>query len=290
MGDVLADHATRVSGSGAILRARGGSRKLLSGDEDGLSSKDTAGLEATSAAYRSLTVYASGTPISQGGDSAMSLFFREFVLAFSALLPVVNPIGSALIFLSVVGSVPADYYAKLSRQVAVNTILFLLIIELIGAALLTFFAISLPVVQLAGGLVLASMGWQFLNSNQDSNTEKQTSVAGGGEVALADKVFYPLTFPVTAGPGCVVVTVTLGAHASQPKILANVVGHLGIAAAIVVLGLSVWLCYAYAPVITLKIRPQTAHGILRVIAFVLLCIGVQIAKNGLSAMIVGSPR
>jgi multiple antibiotic resistance protein len=222
----------------------------------------------------------------------MSLFFREFVLAFSALLPVVNPIGSALIFLSVVGSVPGDFYAKLSRQVAFNTILFLLVVELVGAALLTFFDISLAVVQLAGGLVLASMGWQFLNSSssQDSNAEKQNSATANSEASLTDKAFYPLTFPITAGPGCVVVTVTLSAHASQPNLLANVVGHLGIAAAIVVLGLSVWLCYAYAPIITLKIRPQTAHGILRVIAFVLLCIGVQIAKNGLSAMITGSPK
>jgi multiple antibiotic resistance protein len=219
----------------------------------------------------------------------MSLFFREFVLAFSALLPVVNPIGSALIFLGVVGSVPADFYAKLARQVAVKTILFLLIIELIGAALLAFFDISLPVVQLAGGLVLASMGWQFLN-NQDNIAEKQSSIDASNELALTDKIFYPLTFPVTAGPGCVVITVTLSAHASQHAVLPNILGHFGIAAAIVVLGVLVWLCYAYAPIITRKIRPQTAHGILRVIAFVLLCIGVQIAKNGLSAMIVSPSK
>ena len=213
----------------------------------------------------------------------MNLFLREFALSFSALFPVVNPIGSAFIFLGLVGGVPGDLFAKLARKVAISTIIFLLVIELIGATLLTFFGISLPVVQLAGGLVLASMGWGLLN-NQGNQAEKQSSVNSGDQVPLAEKIFYPLTFPVTAGPGCIVVTVTLSAHASQNAVIGNVIAHLGIAAAIVVLGLLVWLSYAYAPKITMKINAQTVHGILRVIAFVLLCIGVQIAKNGLSSM------
>jgi multiple antibiotic resistance protein len=218
----------------------------------------------------------------------MNLFFREFALTFSALLPVVNPIGSAFIFLGIVGGgVPPELFAQLARKVAVTTIVFLLVIELIGAALLTFFGISLPVVQLAGGLVLASMGWGLLN-NQNDKSEKQSSADSSNSIPLADKIFYPLTFPVTAGPGCVVVTVTLSAHAAQGVVIGDVISHLGIAAAIVVQGLLVWLSYAYAPKITAKINPQTAHGILRVIAFVLLCIGVQIAKNGLTAMIPGA--
>jgi multiple antibiotic resistance protein len=216
----------------------------------------------------------------------MSLFLRSFALSFSALLPVINPIGSALLFLSIVGSLPRDVFAKLARQVALCTIFFLLVIELIGAALLQFFDISLPVVQLAGGLVLASMGWQLLNSQGDK-TDQQSSASLG---SYSDSVFYPLTFPITAGPGCIVVTVTLSAHASHHAVLEDVIAHFGIAAAIVVQGLLVWLCYAYAPTITRKIPAQTAHGILRVIAFVLLCIGVQIAKNGLSAMIVPASK
>jgi multiple antibiotic resistance protein len=218
----------------------------------------------------------------------MNLFFREFALAFSAMLPVVNPIGSALIFLGIVGGLPHDVFAKIARQVAVSTILFLLIIELIGALLLQFFDISLPVVQLAGGLVLASMGWQLL-SNQSNKADQQSSVSAS-LFSSADSVFYPLTFPVTAGPGCIVVTITLSAHASHGTVRRDIAAHFGIAAAIVVLGVLVWLCYAYAPTITRKVRPQTMQGILRVIAFVLLCIGVQIAKNGLSAMIVAAPK
>ena len=80
----------------------------------------------------------------------MALVLKYFVLAFSALLPVSDPLGSALIFLGVVGSAPTDVFRNLARKVAIDTVLFLLTIELVGAAILTFFGISLPVVQLGG--------------------------------------------------------------------------------------------------------------------------------------------
>ncbi|HEX3354382.1 MAG TPA: MarC family protein [Terriglobales bacterium] len=219
----------------------------------------------------------------------MSLVLKFFVLAFSALLPVINPLGSALILLGVVGAAPAEVFRSLARRIAINTVLFLLTIELVGAAVLTFFGISLPVVQLAGGFVLAGMGWGLLNNQGDGQSTKQSAAdASGG--TLADKVFYPLTFPVTAGPGCIVVMLTLSAHASKAAVVGNVLAHIGIAVAVVALSFSVFLCYSYAPKITQKIAPQTAQGILRVIAFVLMCIGVQIAANGLEAMIAAARK
>ena len=209
------------------------------------------------------------------------------VLAFSALLPVINPLGSALLFLSVVGHAPPDIFRQLARRVAVSTVIFLLIIELAGATLLAFFGISLPVVQFAGGFVLAAMGWGLLNT-RDKATAPSPAEASSGP--LEEKIFYPLTFPITAGPGTIVVTLTLSAHASGRSIFDTVAGHLGIALAIVGLGVTVLLSYVYAPTITQKISPSTVQGILRVVAFVLLCIGVQIAWNGLQAMLKAVPK
>jgi multiple antibiotic resistance protein len=224
----------------------------------------------------------------------MSTFLRFFVLAFSALLPVVNPLGSALIFLGVVGAARAEVFRSLAQKVAINTVLFFLVIELVGAAVLTFFGISLPVVQLAGGFVLAGMGWGLLNDKSDNQASKQSAADASGGVVnhadLAEKAFYPLTFPVTAGPGCIVVMLTLSAHASKTGVVTNILAHVGIAVAVVALSLSVLICYTYAPKITQKIAPQTAQGILRVIAFVLMCIGVQIAWNGLEALIAALPK
>jgi len=215
------------------------------------------------------------------------LVLKFCALTFSALLPLINPLGSALIFLGVVGYAPPSEFHFLARKVAVSTVLFLLIIELAGATILTFFGISLPVVELSGGLVLAAMGWGLLNQKDGGTVTSAAGTAGVGP--LRDQIFYPLTFPITAGPGCIVVTLTLSAHASRPKVAPTILAHLGIALAIVGLGITVWLCYAYAPRIAQKIPPQTAQGILRVIAFVLLCIGVQIGWKGLDALIKSGP-
>src|SRR5580698_3765419 len=93
----------------------------------------------------------------------MLIVLKFFGLAFSALLPLVNPLGSALVFMGLVGVAPPKVFSTLARKIAINTTLFLLVVELVGAALLNFFGISLPVVQVAGGFVLAAMGWGLLN-------------------------------------------------------------------------------------------------------------------------------
>jgi multiple antibiotic resistance protein len=215
------------------------------------------------------------------------LVWSQLAIAFSALLPLVNPLGSALVFYGLVGVAPPEIYRRLARKIAINTVLFLLVIELIGATLLSFFGVSLPIVEVAGGLVLASMGWSLLNQQGAAAhlKEKESEAPECNIDELSGQTFYPLTFPVTAGPGCIVVMLTLTAHASTYSLIPNLLAHLGILVAVVVLCVLVFFAYAYAPLITRKISPQTAHGIVRIIAFLLLCIGVQIAWNGLSSLL-----
>jgi multiple antibiotic resistance protein len=220
----------------------------------------------------------------------MALLWKYFAFGFSALLPVVNPLGSALVFLGLVGVVPPEVYRSLARRIAINTILFFAVIELVGSAILSFFGISLPIVQVSGGFVLAAMGWSLLNEKDPQTTvdqahEEVESNATAKASSLEQGAFYPLTFPVTAGPGCIVVMLTLSAHASKTTISENALAHLGLLLAVIALSALVYVCYAYAPQITRSISPSTAHGILRVVAFILLCIGVQIAWNGADTLL-----
>lgn len=216
---------------------------------------------------------------------SVGIIARFFGLAFSALLPVINPLGSALLFLGLVGDAPTPLVRTLARKIGISTMIFLVVVELLGTAFLAFFGISLPVVQVAGGLVLASMGWTLLNQPDTQTRHEQTDVAEASLGPLEEKVFYPFTFPVTAGPGTVVVMLTLSAQASVKGVLPDGLAHVGILIAIVVLSVLVSLSYAYASKITARLSPPTAHGILRIIAFVLLCIGVQITWNGVEAML-----
>jgi multiple antibiotic resistance protein len=214
----------------------------------------------------------------------MLLALKFLPLTFSALLPVINPLGSALVLLGLVGPAPPEVFRSLARKIAVSTTLFLFTIDVAGAAILAFFGISLPVVQFAGGFVLAAMGWNLLNQ-KDVMPENNISAAPADRNSLGDKIFYPFTFPITAGPGCIVATLTLSAHASQTNLLDEGFAHLGILAGIILNCVAVYLSYAYAQKLTARISRQTVHGVLRVIAFILLCIGVQIAWKGLDALI-----
>ncbi|MGA2906252.1 MAG: MarC family protein [Terracidiphilus sp.] len=216
--------------------------------------------------------------------------WKAFLISFSVLLPLINPLGSALVFLGLVGDAPPKLLRSLARRIAINNIIFLGVFEVTGAAILNFFGISLPIVQFSGGIVVAAMGWAVLNERSAGvvTRKKQEETGTGAEPDtshLEEGVFYPFTFPITSGPGTLVALLTVTAHIHDKVLTHNLLAHLGVFLSVVVLSVLVYFCYANAPRITKKIPPSTAHGILRVIAFILLCIGIQIAWNGLSALI-----
>ena len=219
------------------------------------------------------------------------LFWKVFLISFSVLLPLINPLGSALVFLGLVGDAPPKVLRSLARRIAINNIVFLAVFEVLGATILKFFGISLPIVQLSGGMVVAAMGWTVLNERSagaDSrNKEEETGQSGDPDTQhLEESVFYPYTFPITSGPGTLVGLLTVTAHISNKVLSQDFLAHVAVFLAIVVISVLCYFCYAYAPRITKAIPPSTAHGILRVVAFIQLCIGIQIAWNGLSALLV----
>jgi multiple antibiotic resistance protein len=216
--------------------------------------------------------------------------WNSFLIAFTVLLPLINPLGSALVFLGLAGDAPPKVFRSMARRIAINNVIFLAIIEVLGAAILRFFGISLPIVQLSGGVVIAAMGWSVLNQRSagasSKNKEEETDSRGEQDTShLEEGIFYPFTFPITSGPGTLVGLLTLTAHITERNLTRNILAHVGVFLAVVVISVLCYFCYAYAPKITKAIPPSTAHGILRVIAFILLCIGVQIAWNGLSALL-----
>ena len=223
----------------------------------------------------------------------MYLIWKYFALGFSALLPLINPLGSALIFLGLIGHAPIEAYRSLARRIAINTVIFLGVIELVGSALLAFFGISLPIMQVSGGIVIAMIGWSLLNQQDSAPSQDKTDAADAAAPtitraqfsSLQEKAFYPLTFPITAGPGCIVIMLTLSVHAKHPTVPETVLSYVGLFIAAIALSISIYFCYAYAPKIARSISPSTVHGVLRVVAFILFCIGVQIAWNGLSDLL-----
>ena len=105
--------------------------------------------------------------------------------------------------------------------------------------------------------------------------------------SFEDKIFYPLTFPITAGPGCIVVALTLSAHASKSSLADSALAHLGLLVGTVLVGIVIYFSYAYADRTTAKLSSAFTQGILRVISFILLCIGGEIMWHGIQTLFKG---
>ena len=130
----------------------------------------------------------------------MVSFLEIALLAFTTLFPVANPLGMAAVFLSLTRQYPLAAKKILARKIAVYSFALLAVSLLLGTRVLEFFGISLAVIQIAGGLVVAATGWTLLNRREDDQAE--THVSGTLEDALGH-AFFPLTLPITVGPGCI---------------------------------------------------------------------------------------
>lgn len=219
----------------------------------------------------------------------MKEFTTYFLLGLSALLPLINPPGTALELLSVVGIREPQPYKVLAKKVGANTILFLALVALLGPYALQFFGISIAVLQLVGGAVLAAMGWQLLNKPDDKRETQAPDVLRSATDSATkfwqSRAFYPLTFPITVGPGSVTVMLTLSAQAKSLDLGARIPAFLGLAACVVLLSATLYVFCAYAPSVAERVPSALVHGVLRITAFLLICIGVQIAWHGLQALL-----
>src|SRR5262249_23603963 len=116
----------------------------------------------------------------------MKQFAHYFFLGFSALLPLINPPGSALELLGVVGVGQNKPYRFLAKKVAINASLFLAVVALIGPYVLQFFGISVDVLQTVGGAVLAAMGWSLLNKPSGEKQMTDPNLHASAENCLAN--------------------------------------------------------------------------------------------------------
>lgn len=197
------------------------------------------------------------------------------LLAFAALFPIVNPLGIAPIFLTLTRDLTDRQRRSLAGKVALNGFLLLLGSLFVGDTVLAFFGVSVPVVQVAGGLVVASLGWHLLQAPD----EDQTSRAPESYEAMESKALYPLTLPLTVGPGSISVAITLGANfpsTAQPLVWDAASASIGM----FLVALSIYACFAYADVVSRRLGRRGLAVVMRLSAFILLCIGVQIMWNG----------
>ena len=209
-------------------------------------------------------------------------FAKVIPLTFAALFPVVNPIGTAIILLGITGPMDRTAQRPMAFRIAFNSAVILTAVLFGGSYLLSFFGITIPIVQAAGGLVLASMGWNMLGS---SDSDKKNDNAPTSPGSFADMTFYPFTFPITVGPGCVAVTLTLSAHSRQGGLPDTIAHQAGVFVGIIAIVVLVYLSFVYSDLIGRRLGPSGMKVLLRLMAFVLVCVGAEIFWNGASTLI-----
>lgn len=213
----------------------------------------------------------------------LSTVIASFVAVFAALFPVINPLGGGPIFLNMVQGCSQGVRNKLALGVSINSFFMLFGSMLIGPELLLFFGITLPALKLAGGLVVIAMGWNLLNQKSSSKDSEEDSSAIT-DVTAQSSTFFPLTMPMTVGPGSIATAISLMAGVRQAgtfNLEAQLPSLIGGLAGLIALALAIYVVYRESSGIQRLLGENGTNVLMRLFAFILLAIGVQIFLGGL---------
>jgi multiple antibiotic resistance protein len=208
---------------------------------------------------------------------------NAFLFVFAGLFPVVNPLGSAPIFLSFTSACTPQQRNRLALGVALNSFWLLLGSMVFGSVILEFFGITLPVVRVAGGMLVTAMGWKMFG---EPGGPKQDAGDGAEEPEVIIDSFYPLTLPLTVGPGAISVALTIGSHRPRGEFNSHAMLIWGSAlAGLLAITLAVYVSYRFAMPLVRSLGQGGVNVLIRLSAFILVCIGIQIAWGGLTDLI-----
>ena len=203
----------------------------------------------------------------------------DFLFGFTTLFAIINPYGLAFVFLDRTIGLSEKERKQIAKLVAINAFGVLVVSLFAGSAILGFFGISLPALRIAGGLVVAVSGWNMLNAPPQASTDR---AAGVGDFETVRRMaFFPLTIPLTAGPGSIAAAIALGANPQESlrDVVISSISSLVVAATI---ALAVWHAYRRAGAMARLFGPEGTLVVTRLSAFLLLCVGVQIMLTGVT--------
>jgi multiple antibiotic resistance protein len=224
-----------------------------------------------------------GRPHGGHGVDILNSVLSAFLLTFAGLFPIVNPIEAAPFFLGLTAGMSSAERAVLARKAAINGFALLLGSMVLGPWLLEFFGVELPVMRIAGGLVVTALGWKLLS--QENWSDHGSGVQPGVERKVGS--FYPLTMPLTVGPGSMSVAITIGSRkpATESHFTDMALHAVGALAGVVAIAITIYIAYRFAESFARVLGATGLEVLVRLSAFILMCIGIEIVWNGYSALI-----
>ena len=212
-------------------------------------------------------------------------FLKAIVLVPITLLPIINPLGTAPVFIATLGG-NRSAAKRLARQIAINSWFVVVASMLIGTYVLALFGISLPVVRVGGGLLVAAAAWRMLHRTDDDDVHAAAAEEAStlSDADVVRRSFFPLTFPLTTGPGTIAAAIALGAQIPNNPVL-YLAGVVSATAGALLVSVVLYLVFANAAAVLFRLGTIGTLVMMRLMAFILLCIGIQIMWNGLAELI-----
>lgn len=216
----------------------------------------------------------------------MHLSFATFLLTFTALFSIVNPLSETFIFYGATRDFESKVRKGLARWVGIYSFAIMALSLYIGAYVLEFFGVSIPVLRVAGGIIVAAAGWRMLNA-PDATEQRRTEAPDPQLMDSSTRrlAFYPLTLPLTTGPGTISVAVSLGAGRPTGFHVSSLAFFVETLAATALLSMTIYGLYRYSARVAGFIGPTGTTIVVRLSAFLLFCIGIQVLWNGAAELL-----
>jgi len=214
----------------------------------------------------------------------LSQLSAAFLYVFLGLFPIVNPMGVAPIFLQWTSGVTPEMRHRLVWRISLGSFFLMVASFLVGSHILAWFGLTLAAVQIAGGLVLLNAGWRMLQQGDEPHLRKKQ--ANIPEEQALTRAFFPLTLPLTVGPGTISVAIAMGAKGGESAdiYLYALGGCLGCLA----LAVFIYVCYRFAEKLVVLLGTAGTDVVMRLSAFILLCLSVQIIWRGIHSLMTQS--
>jgi multiple antibiotic resistance protein len=212
-------------------------------------------------------------------------FLHTIFIGYLSLFPVVNPIGSAFIVDPLLGELSYPERKRATKKIALYSLAICTISAIVGSWVLKLFGISIPIVQVAGGFMICQIGWKLLTSDDQVKGDKESARPERRPADLDNILFYPVTFPMTTGAGTISVILTLSANEEERNILTHVLNLGALIFAIVLICITIYICYANTARLIHRLGPRGEQIVNRLSAFLIFCIGMQIAWSGIRTLL-----
>lgn len=214
------------------------------------------------------------------------LFTKSLLFVLGTVLPIINPLAMAPTFIGLTETIRHQgTRTALAWRIGRNAALMLTGTMLVGSVVLDVFGISLPIVRIGGGMIVASTAWRMLSSITPSTNGRKEMAETFTPEEVRDRAFYPMTFPLSCGPGSIAASIAVGASLHEPHWGMQVVSFSGAVVANVIIGVAIYFTYRYARTILTPLGKTGMVVFSRLSAFILLCMGVQIMWNGASELV-----